>query len=107
VGIEELDQSSTLERHALRRLNRDGVCRSQRTLLKQRQLAKQVAWQEHRKDDLGTTRAGAGDLDLSTEDQMQVLPEVTLAEDMGAGVEVAALKVGCKSLQIGRLHSLE
>jgi hypothetical protein len=107
VGIEKSDQSSTFESEALRRLDRDGVSGSHGPFLQQRQLTKQVARQQHRKHDLRTARTGACDLDLSVQDQVEVLTQVALAEDMDARLERAPVKVGQQRFQVRGLHALE
>jgi hypothetical protein len=107
VGVEKSDQGSTFESQALRRLDRNGVGGSHGAFLEKCQLAEHVAWQQHREDDLRTSRTGAGDLDLSIQDQVQVLPKVALAEDMGARLERAAVKIGQQRLEVCRVHALE
>ena len=99
MRFEKGDQCAAFERKALGCLDRDGVCGSNGSFLEQSQLAKQVPWQQHREYDLRTPWARAGDLDLSLQDQVEVQARVTLAEDLGAGGEGAAVKLGHKRLQ--------
>jgi hypothetical protein len=107
VGIEKGDQGSTFEGEALRGLDRDGVGGSHCPFLQQRQLTKHVARQQHREHDLRASRTGARDLDLSVQDQVELLTQVALAEDMGARLERAAVKVGQQRFQVRGLHALE
>jgi hypothetical protein len=107
VGVEKSDQGATFESQALRRLDRDGVGGSHGAFLEKCQLAEHVAWQQHREDDLRAARTGARDLDLPVQDQVQVLTRVALAEDMGACLERAPVKVGQQRFQVCRINAFE